>query len=97
MTKEKQTLILLNEILNNAKEFDTNKVINFEELEANWRGLESSMKSKDLFNNFRNYLLNSNNLSKSENQCKSEILDGSYHKIKKSFPKRLEEYHKQSK
>jgi len=57
--RDKLILILLNEIINQVKEFSGEKVIDFEAATANSKSLEDPAKSMENFENFKSKLINS--------------------------------------
>lgn len=57
--RDKLILILLNEIINQVKEFSGEKVIDFEAATANSKSLEDPTKSMEIFENFKSKLINS--------------------------------------
>ena len=92
LSDEKQTLMLLNKILIQTKEFSTDKRLNFEELGDEFDGLEKAQKSLELYHDFKNFLLGSNHTGKFENYIKDDILDPVFHQIKLDLPQRLRQY-----
>ena len=57
--RDKLILILFNEIINQIKDFSVEKIVDFEVTTANWKSLEDSNKSMELFENFKSRLINS--------------------------------------
>jgi len=92
LSKEKQTLLLLNQILLSTKKFSTDKVVNFEEIVNECQILDDPYHCKELYHEFKNYLLGSPVTSKFENNWKSVILNPTSSKTVTSLPLRLKQH-----
>jgi len=82
--------------LGKQREFNLEPALDFEDLNIENKGIDSIQKAMDLYNDFKDNLLNGSSLSKVESQCKKEVLEGQYHKVRKSLPKRIEKYKSKS-
>lgn len=95
LSKEKQTLLLLNQILWNTKQFAAEKVVNFEEIVDEWQGLDDPFEAKELYHEFKTRLLGPNTSTKYENDCKSAVLYPTLNKTILSLPQRLKRQRKE--
>lgn len=92
LERDKLTLLLLNEIIQQVKEFSEDKIIDYELIADNSNVLGDPFKSKELYTNYRLRLLQSSHHSEIENDCKKAILESFPAEAQKTFPHRLRIY-----
>lgn len=70
LERDKLILILLNEIIIQVKEFSDDKIIDYVQISENSHLLKDPYKAKELFESFKNKLIQSSMRSEIEHNCK---------------------------
>lgn len=90
--KDRLTLLLLSEVIEQVKEFSAEKVIDFVEISKSSPNLNDWSISKDLYYGFRKRLIQSTPSCEVEYDWKKNIMESFANEVQETFPHRLQIY-----
>jgi hypothetical protein len=92
LEKDRLTLLLLSEVIEQVKEFSDEKAFDLIEISKSSSMLNDWSNSKDLYFDFRKKLIQSSPISEVEYDCKKNIMESFASEVQETFPHRLQIY-----